>query len=78
MAIPAKRPFSEIDDCFPPKSKDAAFSSPAAQFNCRVMKRLTRVLEKDPQADLATYLPIEYSLHLAKKVERDASAVTTI
>ena len=61
--------------CFSSISRDTVFSSPAAEFNCRVMKRLKRALEKDPQADLATHLPTEYSSRLAKMAKRGASAV---
>ena len=73
MTIPAKRPLSEVDTCKPPDSEEAVFSTPAAQFNRRVMKKLNRAFEADPRADLAARFPTEYSSRLAKKSKKGAS-----
>lgn len=55
--------------------KDIIFSSLAAEFNCQVIKRQKCMLEKDLQADLATYLLAGYYLRLAKKLEKNAFVI---
>jgi hypothetical protein len=42
-------------------------TSAAAKFNATVLKKLQRTLELDPEIDLTTALPSEYSVRLASR-----------
>lgn len=42
--------------------------SPAAKFNRVVLRKLQKALDSDPEIDLASLLPLQYSSRLAAKV----------
>lgn len=56
--IPSKRKAVE---------QEASTSTPAAEFNRKVFKRLQREIETNPEVDLSTILPSNYASRLAEK-----------
>jgi hypothetical protein len=48
-----------------------AYRSKAARFNAHTLKRLQAAVEQDPEIDLTTRLPMDYSSRLTEM--RDAS-----
>lgn len=59
----------------PPKQKrqrphdnpDARNSSEAANFNARVLRKVQRALQEDPEVDISTVLPNNYPSRLASR-----------
>ena len=62
---------SDLSEATPSKRKaidlEAPNSTPAAEFNRKVYRRLQRELETNPEVDLRTILPSNYAVRLAEK-----------
>ncbi len=55
-----KRPRSHDDS-------DASNASEAANFNATVLRKIRRAFEEDPEIDISTVLPSNYSSRLASR-----------
>lgn len=49
--------------------------SEAAQFNRMVLRKLQKAIEADPEVDLASKLPTNYSSRLAERKKEDQGRV---
>lgn len=49
--------------------------SEAAQFNRMVLRKLQKAIEADPEVDLASKLPANYSSRLAERKKEDQGRV---
>ena len=68
MSTTLKRPFSgEANDAQSPAPKRVLPMSFAAKLNARTVRQLQKAFEADPEVDLTTVLPKNYSSKLASR-----------
>lgn len=58
---------SSLIDTSPQNEESVKDNSDAANFNERVLRKVQKALAKDPQADITTLLPLDYSARLASR-----------
>ena len=67
MTSSKKRKFAQANGFDDTERKEITPTTAAADFNNKVIKKLQKALAKDPEVDLQTLFPSEYSSRLEAK-----------
>ena len=80
MSTITKRPFSDAaNNAHGPQPKRVLSMSFAAKLNAKIMRQLQKALEADPEVDLTTVIPTNYSSRLlSRKVDKGRNPCFTI